>query len=273
MTFAEGRRSYWTGVTAYGAHWNEAVEIPAAITNLAISNRPTVNTRAEAELRKYTMAHEYGHVQTLLPLLPIWQEIAPLFNYCAPNSCDQEVSTLGHDRDSVEWQAAAAIEGFAHFYAMSVWNELTDVGVLAQQGPQLWEIVANKSTDTYTNSTGTYDSLLQFKTTDSCTMMDAEPCPECVCDLGVWTDCNCSSMAIELDWGFFLWDLLGGSPALSIDTVMKLLGLSYTLDSDWPEAGDPDWWSEFQSDAQSQFGTMAEQSRISDEAANRGIDQ
>ncbi|KIG12223.1 hypothetical protein DB30_01796 [Enhygromyxa salina] len=54
---------------------------------------------------------------------------------------------------------------------------------------------------------------------------------------------------------------------------MKLLGLSYTLDSDWPEAGDPDWWSEFQSDAQSQFGTMAEQSRISDEAANRGIDQ
>lgn len=41
-----------------------------------------------------------------------------------PTANGEGACTANHTFSSPEWQAAAAIEGFANFYAMSVWNDL-----------------------------------------------------------------------------------------------------------------------------------------------------
>lgn len=91
-------------------------------------NQPSVVIGGDSYHNKFTAAHEYGHQQTIAAL---HSSFGPSdLDYCydpatypsPPNSCNSN-----HTLSSSEWQAAAAIEGFAHWYATSTWHDVDDV--------------------------------------------------------------------------------------------------------------------------------------------------
>jgi hypothetical protein len=88
-------------------------------------NQPSVVVDGNSYHSKFTAAHELGHQQTIVASQasfgpadldycydPTVYPVAPMG--CVPN----------HTLSTHEWQAAAAIEGIAHWYAVSVWNDV-----------------------------------------------------------------------------------------------------------------------------------------------------
>ncbi|MEZ4239467.1 MAG: hypothetical protein R3F59_25575 [Myxococcota bacterium] len=72
---------------------------------------------------KYVIAHEFGH-----RMMNLAGGISSLpFSYDAPGAgaCP---GGPGHSRTSVEWQSAAVLEGYAHYYATIVFNTVGGVG-------------------------------------------------------------------------------------------------------------------------------------------------
>lgn len=88
-------------------------------------NQPSVVIDADSWHSKFTVAHELGHQQTIAAMHPAFGPGD--LNYCysapvypaAPHNCRPN-----HATDSHEWQAVAAVEGIAHWYAVSVWNDV-----------------------------------------------------------------------------------------------------------------------------------------------------
>src|SRR5690606_4309915 len=151
VAFSEERAPYNSSKTFYAARWDTQANTKGAQSDLLIGGRPTVSLRGTPSLeKKYTISHEYGHLQTLVTVIPGALNHTHL-DYCYPQNCalaDDIGTLLNHTFDSVEWQSAAAAEGFAHFYAMSVWNDLAGgVGVLADPGETDLDIIAHRTDD------------------------------------------------------------------------------------------------------------------------------
>lgn len=97
-------------------------------------NQPSVIIDAESWHSKFTIAHELGHQQTLVASSPTFGY--EHLDYCydpavypaVPADCPPN-----HTLTSYEWQAAAAVEGAAHWYAVAVWNDLDIVDCPACQ--------------------------------------------------------------------------------------------------------------------------------------------
>lgn len=130
-SFAEERFSSMgentlTDARAY-ATYDEADVLPG-ISNQNdrnFGNQPGFAIITEGFRRKWTIAHEYGHVQTSNNDLTGFG-VADL-DYCADqdypstaNSC----SDKGHAWDSFEWSGAALVEGLASWYALATWQDV-----------------------------------------------------------------------------------------------------------------------------------------------------
>jgi len=81
----------------------------------------TVRYARDAARLKWTMGHEFGHIVTL------WLRVADNARWRSPNhffSYDYPSSGFSgsHDFLSLEWTSAAAMEGFAHWVAVTAWN-------------------------------------------------------------------------------------------------------------------------------------------------------
>jgi hypothetical protein len=99
-------------------------------------NQPSVVIQGKSYHSKFTVAHELGHQQTIAAARPGFG--ANDVDYCydsaayplAPPGC-----TPNHAMQSHEWQAAAAVEGIAHWYAVATWNDVDLVECMnCQQG-------------------------------------------------------------------------------------------------------------------------------------------
>src|SRR5690606_13454907 len=84
------------------------------------SDNPNGSMFAGAPERKFTIAHEFGHLQTIwVPGLSTAM-LSINYDWCTANN----LTTSNHTSDSPEWQSAAMVEGFAEFYAAAVFNQL-----------------------------------------------------------------------------------------------------------------------------------------------------
>jgi hypothetical protein len=73
--------------------------------------------------RKYIIAHETGHLLGYIAD----EESSPILSYACPNGPDcEEFTDTVHDWTSKEYQTAAAVEGFAHYFAAALWNDRED---------------------------------------------------------------------------------------------------------------------------------------------------
>ena len=109
----------------YVSH-DEAMLLPGKTqADRTFGNQPSVIIQGNAWHSKFTVAHEYGHQQTILAANPSFGRddldycydamLYPMSAYgCTPN----------HSVDGHEWQAVAAVEGFAHWYSVSAWNDV-----------------------------------------------------------------------------------------------------------------------------------------------------
>jgi hypothetical protein len=200
-------------------------------SNRFAGGKPTANLGEYAFARKFTVAHEYGHLKTLVQPIPGFSNAD--VDYCyGDGSC-----SLTHTLSSNEWQAAAAIEGFADFYAMSVWNDLdgsTRDGILVKaQSASAWEC-------RYQPDPNMPDPTLP----DDC--VDANSPLTVVADSWHYQlDCspdNCpAGVAVQSDWTFALWDMrLNTSAQLPI--LLNLLSAAYP----WPINGENQlYWNNF----------------------------
>lgn len=245
MAFSEERAAYHVAKTFYGAIWDTQANTKGAQSDLLIAGRPTVSLRGSDTIeKKYTITHEFGHLQNLVSIIPNSLNLADL-DYCYPLNCatdDGADALFNHSFDSLEWQSAAAAEGFAHFYAMSVWNDLGETaGVLAAPGEDELEIIAYRTDD---ENTSLYETNFGMKT---------------------------DGTAIERDWCFFLWDLATGTGAIDIQTVMLLLAEAY---DPWPTPSDTktDWWDHFETEAHGTL-TATEESKFDGHADERWVNQ
>lgn len=89
--------------------------VPGTRATWMFGGQPTVWMVKNGWHYKFTAVHEYGHVLALL--LGVWGNAAHI---------DYEFNNEpSHGWDSIEWSAAAANEGFAHFYMMATWHDVT----------------------------------------------------------------------------------------------------------------------------------------------------
>jgi hypothetical protein len=121
MTFAEERfadmgQQHHSGLTTYVA-WDPGGAIPnpgGANASYMFGSQPSVSLSGDGWRSKFKAAHEYGHVQTILAGTDF-----------DPGDLDDSYNNQGgHGFMSHEWQALAAVEGMAHWYAVATWNDV-----------------------------------------------------------------------------------------------------------------------------------------------------
>lgn len=108
--------------------YDEANVLPGLTqADFTFGNHPSVVIGGDSWHGKFVATHEYGHQQTMAAHHPGFGPAD--LNYCydpatyptTPNDC-----APNHLLFSSEWQGAAAIEGFAHWYAASSWHDVDD---------------------------------------------------------------------------------------------------------------------------------------------------
>ena len=87
---------------------------PGSASNRAWGGHPTAWLAGNGWRYKHTTTHECGHL--LAQFIPIRDLPLAALNYA--------LSGAGHAVNSVEWQSAAAIEGFANFHAVLTWHDV-----------------------------------------------------------------------------------------------------------------------------------------------------
>lgn len=88
-------------------------------------NQPSVVIDGDGWHSKFTIAHELGHQQTIGAGNPSFGPSD--IDYChdpAVYPATSEGCPSNHTMESHEWQAAALIEGIAHWYAVATWNDV-----------------------------------------------------------------------------------------------------------------------------------------------------
>jgi hypothetical protein len=188
------------------------------ISNRVAGGRPTANIGGPSFSSKFTVAHEYGHLKTTIIDIPSFSNAATDYCFGAPNDC-----TLTWAAESTEWQSAAAIEGFADFFTMLVWN---DVSAPPRDGVKAWWAPGDSWRCRYQPDPGDpgepvlpdgcipegYNLTTVADSWHYQANCDPDECP--------------SGVATASDWAFALWDMrvLTSVPPV---TLLHLLGLSY----------------------------------------------
>ena len=180
---------------------------PKTRSNTDLGGHPTINIASDrvngsalsgAPERKFTIAHEIGHLQTMW--VPGIGNMDPPVNYewCSVTSGGGGT----HTSDSPEWQSAAMVEGFADFYATAVFNEL-GAGAWYRQ-----EDIENDTQRYFAQCQASLDSLMA----------------EGHCGLpGDATMCSNPGGSNETDWAGTLWDFTKVVGIDDLPTVLLLL--------------------------------------------------
>jgi hypothetical protein len=169
-----------------------------------VGGRPTLDIAADdpegagAPTRKFTIAHELGHVQTTWAAG--YGDMLVSVNYEWCSSLNLAGST--HTANSPEWQSAALTEGFADFYATAVFNRLE---------PGAWygsEDIENDTLRYQAQCQASLDSLMEKG-------LCAQP--------GDATMCADAGGSNEIDWAGTLWDFSKVVGAPELPNVLTLL--------------------------------------------------
>jgi hypothetical protein len=100
--------------------YDPAMLLPGATqADRTFGGQPSAIFKGDAWHSKFTVSHELGHLQTMTALQPAFSRSDLDYCYATPADCRGN-----HTMRSHEWQAAAAIEGIASWYAVSVWNDV-----------------------------------------------------------------------------------------------------------------------------------------------------
>ncbi len=244
LAFSEQRHPHGRDRLTYAVHYNDAAAVmelagyPEATTGDIIGRNATVMLRGFAHRRKYTLAHEYGHAVTLGDFITTHIN-DPGADYCY----SQVTCTASHDWTSLEYQSAAAVEGYADYYALAVWNELFE-GVGYRFDTDGAKFFATHATD---------DPITSAYIANTC-----NHALNCLPGIGV-----------QRDWAFFLWDLTSGpSPVFSATEVLRLPANAYP----WPiNTRDASFWANFNASAASAHGA-AQMQAFNWRALVRGVD-
>jgi hypothetical protein len=119
-TFAEDRIPMWPeggfqtyiGTTRSSSDEN-VFGMAASAANWNIGGQLTLQQTGRSYRRKFVTAHEYGHIVTAR----MYEMVEADYDYAGPGGVPD-----AHKFDSVEYQSAASIEGFAHVYALWTWS-------------------------------------------------------------------------------------------------------------------------------------------------------
>lgn len=254
-SFAESRTH--TGFPA-GA-WYTRTGIPLnTVANRFAGGKPTANLGGDAFRRKFTVAHEYGHLKTLVRQIPEFSSAD--VDYChGEGAC-----TTNHSFSSPEWQAAAAIEGFANFYAMSVWN---DIGASPRDGVLVKALDGSSWDCRYQPDPFMPSPIVP----DEC----VDPNSPLTVVADSWHhQLNCSpdacpaGVAAQADWTFALWDMRLYT-AVPLPTLFDMLSVAYP----WPVNGENQlYWNNFVNAANVQL-SLSELNVWLGAAEIRGIDR
>jgi hypothetical protein len=135
---------------------------------------------------KYVIAHELGH------LLSYIRDgfNAPNMDYSAPKGVCYTDSTQNHEMNSKEYQSAAALEGFAHYYAAVAFNNTThsDCRFRYYKGSD-WDLDFDRD-DRTINCNGAPMTGVPYRNY-----------------LGFMCDGTKTNRGVEMDWMRFLWEL------------------------------------------------------------------
>lgn len=151
--------------------------------------------------KRFIIVHEMGHA---LGYFAAGAASAPTEYDLDPDNCfSGEPTGDSHEMNSKEWQSAAIVEGWAHFYAAVAFNVTTELDC---------GFVYYKSQDY------DVDSLVESPTghTFSCEAGPSFSCPGCVDAkdyLGDMCDAPRADRATEMDWLRFWWDFLSEESA------------------------------------------------------------
>lgn len=205
-SFAEERLPLWSRIITYLVATNTG----RTVTNNLVGGQPTASfNRTYRE--KFTVTHEYGHAQTIFhPILSMGEmfdgsEIDYTFM----------AATSQHTQTSVDWQSAAAAEGFGHYYNLLAWWDASAPAskiLIPGLTPELIRSLAD------TDLVRIIDPL--------CLPFGLPACPP--------------GVANETDWMAALWHTsLGGASPLD---VLRMLGAAFP----WPVSGESDaYWLNF----------------------------
>jgi hypothetical protein len=185
-------------------------------------NQPSVVIAGESWRSKFTVAHELGHQQTLAAAHPSFGRAD--FDYCYDPTMYPVTAagcTPNHTLTSHEWQAAAAMEGIAHWYSVSVWNDV-----------DLVECGSCQSGVRYVSPTGP-DMAQDFavpRQTPLCTAFNEPQCPP--------------GVGNEWDWvsAFRLFRLDAPTPP-SFRTMFTMLSAFYATGSWNPNLPSDAFWT------------------------------
>jgi hypothetical protein len=186
------------------------------VGNRFAGGKPTANLGGDAFGRKFTVAHEYGHLKTIVQSTPGFSDADA--DYCyGEGSC-----TANHTMSSPEWQSAAAIEGFANFYAMSIWNDMDgsprDAVLVKALDDSTWDC-------RYQPDPNMFVPMLP----DACVAANS---PLTVVADSWHYQLNCSpdacpaGVATQSDWAFALWDMRLYTSA-QFPVLLNLLSTAY----------------------------------------------
>jgi hypothetical protein len=193
-------------------------------------SRPTVVLEGETAWRsKFEAAHEYGHTQTTLVNSAL-DEGDLNYNYTAS----------GHLFDSQEWQAAAAVEGFADFYAVSVWHDVDLVPPMACINLCSERVYYLEPQD------ATNAQERRFPRSGG---------PVCEDDMTGMLDCA-DGVSSEWDWAVALWEYrqIATSP-VDLSVMFQMLTATYNNQTWYSSGENDDFWSEFDQQMQSHLGS------------------
>lgn len=153
---------------------------------------------------------------------------------------DQHGCTLSWTVDSPEYQSAAAVEGFAEFFSMLVWNDVEGQlrdGVVARARDESEWRCRFRPDPLQPDMSIPPDACNPLNTTT--TIADSWH-HQVNCDP---IDCP-SGVATAWDWAFALWDMRVMT-SVSPPSLLGLLQLTYP----WPVNGeDSDYWDQFVSE-------------------------
>ena len=197
-----------------------------------IGNQPGFTVQSDSYHKKFTIAHEYGHISTIAGLVyqPAWT-----INYCYDKDTYPVVMSCPstHLVKSAEWGAASAIEGLATWFAVAVWHDV--------------DLYPHPNSP---NDFQTYDVSSSETTSDVYPIPRPEPlcnddgeAPELWCPPGV---------SNEWDWTS-LFQVMRRDSGISLKKTFQLLAVTYGLGT-W-NAGSPnrDFYDEVDLAAQMTF--------------------
>lgn len=155
VTFAEDRfaalgEQPLENTTVY-VGYDEANVLPGLTqADRTFGNQPSVVIAGDSYHGKFVAAHEYGHQQTMAASQPSFGQ--QHLNYCYSSdtypATDATCDEPQHLAFSSEWQGAAALEGFAHWYSASTWHDVDDEECINCQNRTSFIHVAGESTAT-----------------------------------------------------------------------------------------------------------------------------